>query len=63
MPEQVRHDEADAARAEQGHQPGRGIASVEHQHIVGAEQDQRLDEHAALGHEAAVHAGMQGCQS
>ena len=53
------HDEADTARVEQGHQPGRRIAAVEHQHIVGAEQIQRLDEHASLGHEAAVHAGVQ----
>ena len=54
------HDEADAACVQQRHQPGGRIAAVEHQHIVGAEQIQCLDEHVALGYCPAVHAGVQG---
>ena len=54
------HDEADATRVQQRHQPGRRIAAIKHQHIVGPKQTQGLDEHAALGHELAVHAGVQG---
>ena len=36
------------------------VAAIKHQHIVGPRQTQGLDEHAALGHEFAVHAGVQG---
>ena len=57
------HDEADASRAEQGHQPSRRITTVEYQHVVGIELVERLHEHAALAYAGAVHAGMQGCQS
>jgi hypothetical protein len=53
------HDEADAARAQQGYRPSRRIAAIQHQHIIGPQPIQRLHQHGALGHNAAVHAGMQ----
>ena len=54
------HDETDAARIEDGDQPGCRVAAVEHQHVVGAQALQCLEQHLALADLRAVHAGVQG---
>ena len=54
------YDETNASHDEKRDQPSPGIAAVKHQHVVGTQTLQSLEQHLALAENGTLHARVQG---
>lgn len=54
------HTEANASGVQDGDQPRSRVAAVEHEHVVGTQAIQGLEQHLPLADLGAMHAGMHG---